>query len=410
MSALGAHPAHMHLSSEADPIIDERADGLSLLSTRGRGDLVLQNATLEVHGVGGALYSVDGRQLTNVADCGPADSGRDARLTQAANAALRAGRVVMLAESGDGGSRSSGRTRGPRLAVPCTIDDEIVAVMVLEGAGVGTRSVDEHLRALQSHTLAAALLTERQRTQRALEARGDEIAALRGQLDAYALDFRSTYSAEKIRAAELAAALAELEDTYKSTVRGLAVAVEAKDQCTGGHILRVSRFGMMLTKLVEPDHADDVQFQYGFLLHDIGKLTVPDNVLMKPGDLTDEEWLLMRDHPAAGRTILDGIPFLSVAREIVYAHHERWDGKGYPLGLAGDEIPLGAQIFPLCDAFDAITSDRPYRKALKVDDARNEIVAGRGTQFRPDVVDAFMSIPSDELEGIGQLSSSNGDL
>jgi HD-GYP domain-containing protein (c-di-GMP phosphodiesterase class II) len=407
MSALRAHPTSMHRSPGAKTILDERGEGFSRMSTRGHCDLVLHNATLLVCGVNGVLYSVDDRQLTNVTDCGPADPGRNARLSEAARAAIQAGHSVVLAEPGGDESRSAEEARGTRLAVPCRIDDEVVAVMVMEGVGIGTRSVNEHLGALQSQILAAALLTERYRTQRALEERGDEIAALRGQLDAYALDFRSTYSAEKIRSSELAAALAELEETYKSTVRGLAIAVEVKDQCTGGHILRVSRFGMMLTKLVEPDHAEDVQFQYGFLLHDIGKLTVPDHVLMKPGDLTDEEWVLMRDHPAAGRTILDGIPFLSVAREIVYAHHERWDGKGYPLGLARDEIPLGAQIFPLCDAFDAMTSDRPYRKALNVEDARNEIVAGRGTQFRPDVVDAFMSIPSDELEGIRQQSSSD---
>ena len=128
-------------------------------------------------------------------------------------------------------------------------------------------------------------------------------------------------------------------------------------------------------------------------------------VLTKPGPLTEEEWEMMRRHPDAGRAILDGIPFLAGAREIVYAHHERWDGKGYPMGLAGDEIPLGAQIFPLCDAFDAMTSDRPYRKALSIEVARKELVEGRGTQFRPDVVDAFLSLDADELDHVRGTSS-----
>ena len=374
------------------------------MSTSDHCSHVLHDATSLVSGANGVLYSVDDRQLIRIADCGATDPGRNDRLSEAARAAIHAGHAVVLPEPAEGGPTAAGEVWGKRLAVPCRIDDETVAVMVMEGVGIGSRSVNEHLGTLRSQVLSAALLADRHRAQRALEERGDEIAALRGQLDAYALDFRSTYSAEKSRSAELAAALAELEDTYKSTVRGLAVAVEAKDECTGGHILRVSRYGMLLTRMVEPGHAEDTQFQYGFLLHDIGKLTVPDEVLMKPGPLTDEEWVLMRHHPIAGRTILDGIPFLSVAREIVYAHHERWDGKGYPLGLAGDEIPLGAQIFPLCDAFDAMTSDRPYRKALSLEEARREIIGGSGTQFRPDLVDAFVSIPADELEGIRQQS------
>ena len=149
----------------------------------------------------------------------------------------------------------------------------------------------------------------------ALEQRGEEMSALREQLDAYAADFRSTYLAERDRSQQLAAALAQLEETYKATVRGLAVAVEAKDECTGGHLQRVHRYGMMLTALVAPDHAADPQFEYGFLLHDIGKLTVPDSVLTKPGSLTESEWEIIRQHPESGRRILDGIPFLAGARD-----------------------------------------------------------------------------------------------
>jgi HD-GYP domain-containing protein (c-di-GMP phosphodiesterase class II) len=133
-------------------------------------------------------------------------------------------------------------------------------------------------------------------------------------------------------------------------------------------------------------------------LHDVGKLSVPDVVLTKAGPLTEGEWELMRQHPESGRSILADIPFLAGAREIVHAHHERWDGTGYPRGLAGEEIPLGAQIFPLCDAFDAMTSDRPYRKALFTETALGEIRRGAGTQFRPDAVEAFLSLPLDELE------------
>jgi cyclic di-GMP phosphodiesterase len=152
--------------------------------------------------------------------------------------------------------------------------------------------------------------------------------------------------------------------------------------------------------LVAPEHAEDPQFEYGFLLHDVGKLKVPDEVLNKPGALTEAEWEIMRRHPGEGRSILEGVDFLGVAREIVYSHHERWDGKGYPQGLRGMEIPLGARIFPLCDAFDAMTSDRPYRKAMRVQEALARVRAGAGTQFWDEAVDAFLSIPVADLEAI----------
>jgi HD-GYP domain-containing protein (c-di-GMP phosphodiesterase class II) len=119
---------------------------------------------------------------------------------------------------------------------------------------------------------------------------------------------------------------------------------------------------------------------------------------MKDGPLDEIEWAMIRGHPEAGRTILDKIPFLAGANEIVHAHHERWDGKGYPRGLRGEEIPLGARIFPLADVFDAMTSTRPYRVALSIEAARLEIQSGSGTQFCPDSVDAFMSIDVEELE------------
>jgi ribonuclease P protein subunit RPR2 len=290
------------------------------------------------------------------------------------------------------------------IAVPAFLDDEIVAVVVV--LAPEWRLVACTVR-LQSLLFPIALVVDRYRTEAALAHRGDELAALRGQLDAYAVDFRSTYESERHRAQQLSAALEELQATYLATVDGLAVAVEAKDECTGGHLQRVCRYGMMLTNLVAPGHANDPQFEYGFLLHDIGKLTVPDQILMKPGPLDDAEWKLMQEHPDSGRSILSGIPFLAGAREIVYAHHERWDGHGYPRGLAGEAIPLGAQIFPVCDAFDAMTSDRPYRRALSTDEARREIRGGSGTQFRPEVVEAFLSLPFADLDAV-RTASRNG--
>ena len=139
-------------------------------------------------------------------------------------------------------------------------------------------------------------------------------SALRQQLDAFAAVLSSIYQAERDRPRQLARALDELERTYRSTLTGLAMALEEKDECTGGHLFRVSRYGMLVTAMVSPEHADDPQFEFGFLLHDVGKLMVPDDVLNKPGALTDAEWEVMRAHPGNGRSILDGIDFSVPAR------------------------------------------------------------------------------------------------
>ncbi len=230
--------------------------------------------------------------------------------------------------------------------------------------------------------------------------RSSEVGAMERQLEAYALDLRETYAAERKRAEELQEALDELEITYLSTVRGLAVAVEAKDAYTAGHIARVTAYGLKMMQIISPEEAGDPQFEYGFLLHDIGKLIVPDAVLGKKGPLTGEEWKVMRLHPETGSRILSGIPFLAEAREIVLAHHEKWDGTGYPLGLKGEEIRLGARVFPIADTFDAMTSNRPYRDGTTTEAARAEIEKFAGTQFWPEAVKAFLSIPLEELEVI----------
>jgi PAS domain S-box-containing protein len=205
------------------------------------------------------------------------------------------------------------------------------------------------------------------------------------QLEAYARDVRQSFARELRRAREL-------ELSYFHTVRALAAAVEAKDGYTGAHIQRVHAIGLLLARSVAPDQADDPQLAYGFLLHDIGKLSVPDAVLKKPGPLTDREWALMRRHPEAGARILDAIPFLDRAVDVVLHHHERWDGRGYPAGLGEDEIPLWARIFAVADTVDAITSDRPYRPGRPLADAIDEILARAGTQFDPECAHALADL------------------
>jgi putative nucleotidyltransferase with HDIG domain len=186
----------------------------------------------------------------------------------------------------------------------------------------------------------------------------------------------------------------ELRDSYDGTLEALVNALDARDQETKGHSIRVSKYMMDIARelgVVEgsPQWLD---MQRGSLLHDVGKIGVSDTILLKPGKLTEDEWTFMRQHPEIGYNMLRQVKFLEGPAEIILAHHERWDGEGYPRGLREAEIPLGARIFPVVDTFDAMTSDRPYRKALSTQVAMNEILKYSGTQFDPLVVEAFLDI------------------
>lgn len=224
------------------------------------------------------------------------------------------------------------------------------------------------------------------------------IAALRRDLAAHTIGF----SASDVHSQALAGALAEVEKIYLDSMgRSAGVTPTAGvGEGTGGHLRRVCRYAMKLTGLVAPDHVSDPQFEYGFLLHDIGMLTVPGSVSASPGAMTDDEWEVMKRHPETGASLLRHIPFLAGADEIILAHHERWNGKGYPKGLVGEEIPVGARILALCDAFNAITQNRPYRKASTIADARGEIYLGSKGQFWPAAVHAFLDLSVAELEAI----------
>lgn len=185
-----------------------------------------------------------------------------------------------------------------------------------------------------------------------------------------------------------------LQETYTGTLEALVSALDARDRETKGHSLRVMQYTMDMARALgipegSPEWND---IQRGALLHDVGKIGVADSILHKPGPLTSEEWVEMKKHPRIGFEMLQEIPFLAGAARIIMAHHERFDGKGYPEGLAGDEIPLGARIFVIADTFDAMTSDRPYRRALPPEVARDEIVKNSGSQFDPRVVQAFLSV------------------
>jgi putative nucleotidyltransferase with HDIG domain len=186
----------------------------------------------------------------------------------------------------------------------------------------------------------------------------------------------------------------ELRVSYDGTLEALVNALDARDQETKGHSLRVQRYMMDIAREfgVPEGTKEWVDMSRGALLHDVGKIGVSDTILLKPGKLTDEEWTSMRKHPEIGFNMLKQVKFLEGAAGIILAHHERWDGMGYPKGLHEDEVPLGARIFMVCDTFDSMTSDRPYRKALSTQQALNEILKYNGTQFDPKVVEAFLDI------------------
>ena len=202
------------------------------------------------------------------------------------------------------------------------------------------------------------------------------------------------------QARALAAALAESESAYDSTLRALSVALDVRDRELEGHSQRVARYMELMARELRLAKVDLPTLRRGALLHDLGKIGMPDEILRKAGELASSEWTIMKRHPAYGARILAGIPFLSGAAEIVRHHHERYDGSGYPDGLAGEEIPLGARIFALADAFDAMTSDRPYRKAMSLDDALAEIKRCAGAQFDPAIATAFLNIPSERLAAV----------
>src|SRR5918992_1314334 len=162
-------------------------------------------------------------------------------------------------------------------------------------------------------------------------------------------------------------------EAYAATVRALSNAISARDAYMGRHAERVAEYGELIATAVDRNLVKDPQVEFGFLLHDIGKLAVPDNVLNKRGPLSPREWRLIRRHPQIGYDILADIDFLDRARGVVLHHHERWDGRGYPEQLGGDSIPLEARVFAVADALDAMTSERPYRDRVGLGEAREEI-------------------------------------
>jgi len=208
------------------------------------------------------------------------------------------------------------------------------------------------------------------------------------------------------RTVELRRMLDRLHDASETTLEALVSALDAREHETKAHSKRVSEYTLYLAREMSVDTTQLDVIRRGAMLHDIGKIGISDAILLKPGKLTDEEWVVMQKHPQIGYWILDGIDPLKPASDIVLSHHEKYDGTGYPRKLKGEEIPLGARIFSVADTLDVMTSDRPYRKALSYEEARSEISRFSSVQFDPDVVKSFLDVPLEIWTEIRTTTSS----
>jgi len=196
------------------------------------------------------------------------------------------------------------------------------------------------------------------------------------------------------------ARLLEARSGFNATLISLSKAIDLRDNDTEGHCRRVVEYSLLMGRFLRFDDDELLRLCHGALLHDIGKIGIPDAILHKPGPLTDDEWRVMRTHPQLGALMVADVKQLERAREVILNHHERFDGKGYPRGLKGDQVPLAARVFTIADAFDAMISDRPYRKAISLAEARTEVRRCAGTQFDPVCVKAFDSISDEDVEAV----------
>jgi response regulator RpfG family c-di-GMP phosphodiesterase len=269
------------------------------------------------------------------------------------------------------------------------------AVIMLTAFGDTEAAVDCLRKGAVDYLLKPPRVTNLVRAvERALSRRRLELARQRYQ--------RSLEQRVREKTAELSAALREIETAYANTLNALVAALDAREHETSDHSQRVVRYTLAVARRLGVPDGELPDISRGALMHDIGKIGVPDAILLKPGKLTQEEWVEMRKHPQTGFNILQPIPFLTGPAQIVLAHQERIDGGGYPRGLVGDAIPIGARIFSIADTFDAITSNRPYRKGQSLEAARAEIQRCAGTQFDKACAEAFLSFSFEELAALAR--------
>jgi putative nucleotidyltransferase with HDIG domain len=219
------------------------------------------------------------------------------------------------------------------------------------------------------------------------------------------MDFLETLAGQVAIAIENAALVddilrkhTELINAYNQTIEGWGTALSLKEEETAEHSQRVTEMTVRIAKAMGMKEEELYYVRLGALLHDIGKIGVPDSILLKPGKLTDDEWKIMKKHPEYAFQMLSPIAYLSKAIDIPYCHHEKWDGTGYPRGLKGKQIPLSARIFAVVDVWDALSSDRPYRKAWSKDKVIEYIKSQSGKHFDPEVVEVFIKILTEDME------------
>jgi HD-GYP domain-containing protein (c-di-GMP phosphodiesterase class II) len=270
--------------------------------------------------------------------------------------------------------------------------EEAVSPLPVAGCGhqipgsLTRRELAERMALFEAQSLEAA--RDIRRLYRAERARTAELELARSQMLAYADDLRSAFKAERARRAEL-------ERSYFVTVRALALAIDARDPYTGGHVDRVATYAAGIGRQLGWSESEIRTLEVGGLLHDIGKIGVPDAILRKDGPLDEDEWAQMRLHPTLGAALLGSLALLQPAVPAVLHHHERYDGKGYPAGLAGEAIPATARVVAIADAFDAMLTDRPYRKGRPLEAALAEIDRCIGSQFDPQYAAAFVQAVRD---------------
>ena len=286
-------------------------------------------------------------------------------------------------------------------ADPRTRDIPVVFVTTQAGEPEEARGLEVGAVDYISKPFHPAVVIARVRTH--LELRSSRRALLRRNLQLKDLVQRRT--------AALQSAFDELWQGSLDTVVRLARTAEFRDDDTGAHVLRMSHYAAVTARKLGLGEALCEQILHAAPLHDIGKIGIPDQVLLKPGRLSDEEWWMMRQHPIIGARILEdsSSPLVQLAESIARSHHERWDGRGYPNGLAKDAIPLPGRITAVADVFDALTSERPYKKALPVQRAVRILTEGAGSHFDPQVVDAFLSTLDEIVELRARYQQDRGD-
>jgi putative nucleotidyltransferase with HDIG domain len=309
-------------------------------------------------------------------ECYPVTSGGDALTVLRSNESISIVLSDLIMEGMDGLTLLS-RMRQDFPEIPVVMVTAVHDISVALAA-IRNGAYDYLLKPFEKEQLLAMV-------RRALETR-----RLRLENLAYQTKLESLVSA---RTEALRKALAELERSYDITLEVLGDALDLKDAETEGHSKRVTAFTIAIARQMKLPQERIRIIARGAFLHDVGKMAIPDAILRKPGRLSPDEQDIMRQHAYKGYQLLRNIPYLQEAADIVHSHQERYDGSGYPRGLKGEQIPLGARIFAIADTFDAMTSDRPYRAAQSVSSGRREIERHAGKQFDPEIVKVFLEVP-----------------